>query len=231
MIIQTKLKQIHSMLGIQSKSRLVGANAPGIISPIGRCRIGFQPLPTFSAGSVGIVAKSGTLSYETVASTTRAGVGQSLVIGMGGDVLAGTNFVDALRVFEHDDDTKGIIIVGEIGGRAEEEAAEWIKDYRRRTSDPKYVWSFLAATMDHTDSGGRPIMALIGGVQAAPGRIMGHAGAFVAPGEGDALSKIRALEDAGVVMTDHPAKFGDGMKKLLGSAAASRKSSVRILRF
>ncbi|SLM38679.1 succinyl-ligase subunit alpha [Lasallia pustulata] len=136
------LLRIHSILRTQSKSRLVGANAPGIISPIGRCRIGFQPLPTFSAGSVGIVAKSGTLSYETVASTTRAGVGQSLVIGMGGDVLAGTNFVDALKVFEHDEDTKGIIIVGEIGGRAEEEAAEWIKGYRRRATNPKYVASF-----------------------------------------------------------------------------------------
>lgn len=133
----SKVQKIHSILKTQSTSRLVGANAPGIISPIGRCRIGFQPLPTFSAGSVGIVAKSGTLSYETVASTTRAGVGQSLVIGMGGDPLPGTNFVDALQVFEHDDATKGIIIVGEIGGTAEEEAAIWIKEYRRRTTDPK----------------------------------------------------------------------------------------------
>lgn len=131
--------QIHSVLRTQSKSRLVGANCPGIISATGRCRIGFQPLPTFLAGTVGVVAKSGTLSYETVASLSRAGVGQSLVIGMGGDVLAGTDFVDALQVFERDEETKGIVLVGEIGGRAELDAAEWIKAYRKRTSHPKRV--------------------------------------------------------------------------------------------
>ena len=129
------------MLKTQSKSRLVGANAPGIISAIGHCRIGFQPLPCFMPGHVGVVAKSGTLSYETVGGLTRAGLGQSLSISMGGDVVAGTDFVDALKVFEHDDDTQGIIIVGEVGGRAEEEAAEWIKDYHRRTKNPKYGYS------------------------------------------------------------------------------------------
>ena len=129
------------MLQTQSKTRLVGANCPGIISAIGKCRIGFQPLPCFAPGNIGIVAKSGTLSYETVASTTRAGLGQSLCISMGGDVLAGTNFVDALKVFEHDPDTKGIILVGEIGGTAEMDAAEWIKDYRQRTTNPKFVES------------------------------------------------------------------------------------------
>lgn len=126
--------RIHAMLQTQSKSRLVGANAPGIISAIGRCRIGFQPLPCFAPGHVGIVAKSGTLSYETVASLTRAGLGQSLCIGMGGDIVPGTDFVDALRVFEDDEDTHGVVMVGEIGGTAEEEAAEWIKEYKRRCS-------------------------------------------------------------------------------------------------
>ncbi|KAI9804277.1 MAG: hypothetical protein M1833_007084 [Piccolia ochrophora] len=189
--------RIHSILKTQSCSRLVGANCPGIISPIGHCRIGFQPLPCFSAGRIGIVAKSGTLSYETVASTTRAGVGQSLVIGMGGDVLAGTNLVDALRVFEEHEETEGIIVVGEIGGTAEEDAAEWIKDYRRRTSHPK------------------PIVALVAGFEAAPGRVMGHAGAFVAPGESDAVVKAKALTDAGVEVIRHPSQFGSRMKSLL----------------
>jgi succinyl-CoA synthetase alpha subunit len=132
-----EILRIHSMLATQSKTRLVGANAPGIISPIAKCRIGFQPLGTFLPGPVGIIAKSGTLSYETVASLTRAGVGQSLCIGMGGDIVAGTDFVDALQVFEHDQDTKAIVIVGEVGGTAEEEAAAWIKEYRQRTPDPK----------------------------------------------------------------------------------------------
>ncbi|GMG05583.1 unnamed protein product [Aspergillus oryzae] len=127
------------MLQTQSKTRLVGANCPGIISAIGKCRVGFQPLPCFSPGKIGIVAKSGTLSYETVASTSRAGLGQSLCISMGGDVLAGTNFVDALKIFENDPDTEGIILVGEIGGTAEIDAAEWIKDYNRRTANPKRV--------------------------------------------------------------------------------------------
>src|ERR1700712_1792919 len=127
------------MLQTQSKSRLVGANAPGIISAIGKCRIGFQPLPTFSPGHVGIVAKSGTLSYETVASLTRAGLGQSLCIGMGGDVIAGTNFVDALKVFENDPDTECIILIGDVCGRSEEEAADWIRDYKKRVPNPKYV--------------------------------------------------------------------------------------------
>lgn len=125
------------MLKTQSKSRLVGANAPGIISSIGHCRIGFQPLPCFTEGHVGIIAKSGTLSYETVGGLTRAGVGQSLCISMGGDVVAGTSFVDALKLFENDPDTHAIIMIGEVGGRTEEDAAEWIRDYHKRVKDPK----------------------------------------------------------------------------------------------
>ncbi|ORY16707.1 succinyl-CoA synthetase-like protein [Clohesyomyces aquaticus] len=201
------IMRIHSMLSSQSKSRLVGANAPGIISAIGRCRIGFQPLPTFSPGHIGIVAKSGTLSYETVGSLTRAGLGQSLCIGMGGDVIAGTNFVDALKVFEHDDDTEAIIIVGELGGTAEEEAADWITAYRKRVNDPK------------------PIAAVIGGFQAAPGRVMGHAGAWTGLGEGTAESKYKALENAGVTMVDHPAKFGGVMKEILAKSGRNEQSA------
>ncbi|KAL3480172.1 succinyl-CoA synthetase-like protein [Aspergillus californicus] len=195
--------RLHSILKTQSKTRLVGANCPGIISAIGKCRIGFQPLPCFAPGNVGIVAKSGTLSYETVASTTRAGLGQSLCISMGGDPLAGTNFVDALKIFEDDPDTEGMILVGEIGGTAEMDAAEWITDYHRRTANPK------------------PIMALVGGRQAPPGRIMGHAGAWTAPGEPGPEEKYKALERAGAVMVNHPEKFGEGMRTLLGSRSGS----------
>ena len=131
--------QIQAILRTQSASRLVGANSPGMISAIAKCRIGFHPLPTFSPGCIAVVGKSGTLSYETVASTTRAGLGQSLVIGIGGDMLPGTDFVDALRILEHDEDTRGIILIGEIGGKAEEDAAEWARDYRRRCNNAKYT--------------------------------------------------------------------------------------------
>ncbi|KAF2459104.1 succinyl-CoA synthetase-like protein [Lineolata rhizophorae] len=201
--------RVHSMLSTQSKCRLIGANSPGIISAIHRCRIGFQPIPCFSPGHVGIVSKSGTLSYETAASTTRAGLGQSLCIGMGGDVVAGTDFVDALRVFENDEDTQGIILIGEVGGRAEEDAAEWIREYRKRCTSPK------------------PIAALVVGMCARPGYIMGHAGAFASPGEASADEKYYALQDAGVTMVDHPSKFGNVMKRLLhGSTGGSAPSTT-----
>jgi succinyl-CoA synthetase alpha subunit len=163
---------------------------------------------TYSPGPVGIVAKSGTLSYETVASLTRAGVGQSLCIAMGGDVVAGTDFVDALKVFETDDDTQGIVLVGEVGGTAEEEAAEWIKGYKKRVKNPK------------------PISALVGGICAKPGRVMGHAGAWAAPGEGSTLTKWKALENAGVTMVDHPEKFGPVMKDIMGKNGYNFSSSA-----
>lgn len=125
------------MLRSQSKSRLVGANSPGMTSVHVKCRLGFQPLPFFTPGCVSLVAKSGTMSYEAVAATTRSGLGQSYAIGIGGDDLPGTDFVDALKIFENDQNTKGIVLIGEVGGFAEEEAASWIQDYRARTKDPK----------------------------------------------------------------------------------------------
>lgn len=201
------LLRIQQMLKTQSKTRLVGANCPGIISTHGRCRLGFQPLPFFQPGNVGIVAKSGTLSYETVASTTRAGLGQTYAISMGGDVLPGTTFIDAFKVFEHDEKTEGIIMAGEVGGRAEEDAAEWIREYRKHTADPK------------------PFMALIGGIHAPRGRVMGHAGAWAGPGEATAADKIRILEAAGVTVVDHPEKFGEGMKRLLAERKTGRKQA------
>ncbi|TKA39438.1 hypothetical protein B0A54_10457 [Friedmanniomyces endolithicus] len=160
-----------------------------------------QPLPTFAPGHIGIVAKSGTLSYETVASITRSGLGQSLCIGMGGDIIAGTNMVDALRVFESDPETAGIVLVGEVGGRAEEDAADWIVDYRKRVGEKA-----------------KPIAALVGGIVAPEGRIMGHAGAWRGPGERSAKEKYAVLEAAGATMVQHPEDFGGVMKTLLSQS-------------
>lgn len=189
--------RIHSMLRTQSASRLVGANSPGIISSVGKCRIGFQPLPCFAPGKVGIVARSGTLSYETAGSTLRSGLGQSMCIGVGGDILPGTTLVDGLKILADDDDTEGIALVGEIGGTTELEAAEWIKEYRAKTKNPK------------------PIVALVGGIQAVPGRIMGHAGAFALPGEPSAIEKVEALRSAGATIINHPSRFGPTLKSML----------------
>ncbi|KAJ7511425.1 succinyl-CoA ligase subunit alpha [Mycena galericulata] len=202
------MMRIHSMLRSQSKSRLVGANAPGIISPLGRCRIGFQPLSAYAPGNVGVVAKSGTLSYEAVASLTRAGLGQSLCIGMGGDMVAGTDFVDALNVFGRHSRTHGIVIVGEVGGYAEEEAAEWIKAYKSRVRNPK------------------PIAAVVAGKCAKSGYVMGHAGAWVGRAERSAEEKYKRLQKAGVLMVDHPSQFGKVMApELLAWSSRLKESS------
>lgn len=201
--------RIHSILKTQSASRLVGANSPGIISAVGKCRIGFQPLPCFSPGRIGIVAKSGTLSYEAVASTTRAGLGQSLCVGVGGDILPGTDLTEALSVLEDDEDTDAIALIGEIGGKSEIQAAEWIKNYHARTENPK------------------PIVALIAGVNEARGRIMGHAGAFTLLGEPDASTKIEALKAAGVTMVHHPSKFGDALKARLQARVGGAQQSYK----
>ncbi|KAI0391617.1 succinyl-CoA synthetase-like protein [Xylariaceae sp. FL0594] len=200
--------RVHAILKTQSKSRLVGANSPGIISSTGHCRIGFQPLPCFKPGGVGIVARSGTLSYETAASTLRSGLGQSMCIGVGGDILPGTTLLDGLRVLTEDPDTEAIALVGEIGGEAEIEAAEWIRGYRARTDEPK------------------PIAALVAGVRAPPGRIMGHAGAFRLPGEPSAQEKIEALRKAGCAIVKHPSHFGP----VLGGLLLNKNSSSNTLR-
>lgn len=144
---------------------------------------------------------------------------------MGGDVLAGTNFVDALKIFEHDEDTEGIVLIGEIGGTAELEAAEWIKEYRKRSPNPKYVLLFVKK-IQCLRKLLRPISACIGGIHAASGRVMGHAGAFTLPGEPDASTKIKYLENAGVTIVNHPAKFGDAMKILLGKSGRANSGAA-----
>lgn len=195
------------MLKSQSKSRLVGANSPGIISPLANCRIGFQPLPCYLPGNIGLVAKSGTLSYETVGALTRAGLGQSTCIGMGGDIVAGTNFVEALTMFESDEDTHAVILVGEVGGRAEQDAAAWYKDYQKRSANPK------------------PLVACVGGLTAPEWRIMGHAGAFASLGEASSWTKHKALKDAGVTMVSHPAHFPEALRPLLGQSSHTSSSA------
>ncbi|KAJ8124359.1 hypothetical protein O1611_g9281 [Lasiodiplodia mahajangana] len=198
--------RIHAMLKSQSKSRLVGANSPGIISAVGRCRIGFQPLPCFAPGKVGIVARSGTLSYETAASTLRSGLGQTLCIGVGGDILPGTTLKDGLQILVEDTNTEAIALVGELGGEAEIEAADWIREYRTRTENPK------------------PISAIIGGIKAAPDRVMGHAGAFALPGEPSAQDKIKALQAVGCAIVNHPSRFGPVLKSMLNGPTSSNHS-------